>query len=81
MADWSEFTIARKKNLKVHRSGKEGKGTAIRAVLTILPRKRQPQWRGLHLDLEHNRAEWKSFRSQASADAWAKFGMDLNDLG
>jgi hypothetical protein len=81
MADTSEFTIAGKRNLKVRRTGKKGEGNIIRVVLTILPRKRQPQWRGLHLDLVQNKAEWRSFGSQTRADAWANLAMEISEIG
>ncbi len=81
MADWYEFSISGKRNLKVHRIGKEGTGHVVHVVLTVSPRKRKPKWRGLYIDLEQKKAGWVPFESRESADAWAKFGMDIKEIG
>jgi hypothetical protein len=82
MDDWYEFSTEGKRNLKVNRSGKGGTGHVIHIVLTVSPRKRNPKWRGLWLDLDQKKAGWMPFESRGSADAWAKQGgLEGTDIG
>jgi hypothetical protein len=74
VADWYEFSIDGKRNLKVNRIGKASEGRTIHIVLTVSPRKRKPKWRGLWLDLDQRKAGWVAFESRRAADAWAKEG-------
>jgi len=65
-----EFETFGKKNLKVSRSGPEGKGASIRIVFPFA----RGRWRGVALHLPptgKQSARWQKFHSESEALGWA----------
>jgi len=72
-----EFETKGKKNLKVTRSGPEGKGASIRIVFPFA----RGRWRGVALHVpttEKQKATWLKFHSQSEALNWVD---DSGELG